>query len=83
MRRVLLLLTVVALMLVMTASSAMADRFPAPPSPGEPLLSGHLATTVLHCGPFVEQVVGLEGDNGAVALNYNGASGNCVLAPPQ
>ena len=90
MRRILVLLTVVALMVVMlamTASSAMADRFPAPPSPGEPLLSGSGnpgATTVIHCGPFFEQVAGIEGGHGAAAFNKNGGvSGNCVLAPPQ
>ncbi len=82
MRRVLLLLTVVALMVVMlamTASSAMAFRFPPPPSPGEPLISyGKYA--VIHCGPFSEPIPDF---HGAVPTGNQGQGGNCVVAPPQ
>ncbi len=88
MRRVLLLLTVVALMVVMlamAASSAMAKRNPSPPSPGELLYSGNdgNAAVVGHCAPYYEDVEGVHGV-GAYNNNPNKEySGHCVLAPPQ
>ncbi len=89
MRRMLLLLSVVALMVVMlamTASSAMAFSFPGPPTPGEPLLSGNEdATLVVHCGPYYEQApLPIEGVHGAGAFNVRGnepelLGGACVF----
>ena len=84
-RRILVLLSVVAMMVVMlamTASSAMAFTLPSPPLQGEPLLSGNPdSTTVVHCGPYYEQFRGIEGVHGAGAFNNNQEllGGACVL----
>jgi hypothetical protein len=80
MKRILVLLTAVALMamLAVAASSAMVDRTPEPPSPGEPKFSGKLSTFVIRCGPFL----GLEDAHGAFAINKNGSFGHCVTVPP-
>jgi hypothetical protein len=84
-RRILVLLSVVALMVVMlamTASSAMAYTLPSPPVQGEPLLSGNPdTTTVVHCGPAFELLFGIEGVHGAGAFNNNQEllGGGCVL----
>jgi hypothetical protein len=74
-KRILVLLTVVALMVVLLAMS-VAPAF----AQGEPVETGGGPTRVLHCAP---SVIGVEGIHGVIVLNEQGQVTFCRLTPGQ
>ena len=86
MRRILLMLAVIALMAVMLVAMAVPAfaKNAKPEGGGEPLVSGNLETKVTqHCGPIFE-LFGTEDIHGAVPTVPNQSEGgNCVRAPKQ
>ena len=73
-KRILVLLTVVALMVVLLAMS-VAPAF----AQGEPVETGGGPTRVLHCAPSI----GVEGIHGVIVLNEQGQVTFCRLTPSQ